>query len=186
MLFLCSRQCQIFDFYLTSCVITRQFLFVCPLSLKLSFKRLEGKRGTHSPLGLSGSLYTLLFVKCKLELVKKKKSTGKQECKAAIINIYIPLLLKGKIYTIQSQKDIGQRRIAAQLSLELRMNVFITYCLHPRWGKSLKVARKWFHLHRWCMVLSQFVYISVQWACILEMSCMFVLCKMKRSCLPCK
>lgn len=116
--------------------VTLWFLFVCTLSNKILIPTPEVKKRANAPLDPTASYSTRSFVKCKLELVGKN-ADGKRETKTVIIiNIYIPLLLNGEIYTIQSQKDIGQRCMAAQLSLELGMNIFITYCCIPN-GENL-------------------------------------------------
>lgn len=76
-----------------------------------------------------------------------KNADGKWET-VIIINIYNTLLLNGKIYTIQSQKDMGQEMHDCT-ALTVVWNECVHYVLlHPKWGKSLKVVLKWFHLQR--------------------------------------
>lgn len=89
------------------------------------------------------------FVKCKLELVGKN-ADGKREAETVIIiNIYILLLLNREIYTIQSHKVISVRDAWLHSSQYRAWNECIHHVvLHRKWGKSLKVVLKWFHLQR--------------------------------------
>lgn len=59
------------------------------------------KKRAKAPLDLTASRSVRSFVKRKLELVGKNADGERETETVIIINIYIPLLLNGKIYTVQ-------------------------------------------------------------------------------------
>lgn len=79
-------------------------LFVCTVSLstyKILIPTPTVKKRANAPLDPTASHSLRSFVKRKLELVGKNADGERETEKVIIINIYIPLLLYGKIYTVQ-------------------------------------------------------------------------------------
>ncbi len=85
-------------------LVTLRPLFVCIVSLstyKILIPTPTVKKGANAPLDLTTSHSLRSFVKHKLELVGKNADGERETETAVIINIYISLLLYGKIYTVQ-------------------------------------------------------------------------------------